>query len=153
MPVLSTSLLTGLLPPRMFCRACMADVAGVLQGFMPRLLHRCGVECFVTGNYSLAETQRLGQHVESILQVPCCAVMGCAVIPCAVVCCAVLCCAVLCCAMLCWNTVCCAVPCVLSAVCCPVLGVEQYHTWNELAIAGLSCVLQIASDQETYCCE
>lgn len=58
----------------------MADVVGVLQAFMPRLLHRCGVECFVTGNYSLAETQRLGQHVEKILKVLCFAVMGCAVL-------------------------------------------------------------------------
>ena len=45
---------------------------------MPRLLHRCGVECFVSGNYSLAETLRLGQHVEKILKVLCCAVLCCA---------------------------------------------------------------------------
>ncbi len=36
---------------------------------MPRLLHRCGVECYVTGNYSRAETQQLGQHVEQLLKV------------------------------------------------------------------------------------
>ncbi|KAL0046282.1 hypothetical protein WJX82_008028 [Trebouxia sp. C0006] len=39
-----------------------------LQAFMPRLLHRCGVECYVTGNYSRAETQQLGQHVEQLLK-------------------------------------------------------------------------------------
>ncbi|KAL3136082.1 hypothetical protein ABBQ32_007106 [Trebouxia sp. C0010 RCD-2024] len=39
-----------------------------LRAFMPRLLRRCGVECFVTGNYSLAETQQLGRHVEKILK-------------------------------------------------------------------------------------
>ncbi len=36
---------------------------------MPRLLHRCGVECYVTGNYSRADTQHLGQHVEKLLKV------------------------------------------------------------------------------------
>ncbi len=36
---------------------------------MPRLLHRCGVECYVTGSYSRAETQQLGQHVEQLLKV------------------------------------------------------------------------------------
>ena len=61
-----------------------------MQAFMPRLLHRCGVECFVTGNYSREETLQLGQHVEHILKVW------------AVLCCAVLCCAVLCCAGLGW---------------------------------------------------
>ena len=66
----------------------MAHVFGLLQAFMPRLLHRCGVECFVTGNYSLPETLRLGQHVEKILKV-CCAVLCCAVLCCAVLCCAV----------------------------------------------------------------
>ena len=58
----------------------MAHALGLLQAFMPRLLHRCGVECFVTGNYSLAETLRLGQHVEKILKVLCCAVLRCAVL-------------------------------------------------------------------------
>ena len=36
---------------------------------MPRLLHRCGVECYVTGNYSRDETKKLGQHVEHLLKV------------------------------------------------------------------------------------
>lgn len=36
---------------------------------MPRLLHRCGVECYVTGNYSRDETRKLGQHVEHLLKV------------------------------------------------------------------------------------
>ncbi|KAL0019017.1 hypothetical protein WJX77_001203 [Trebouxia sp. C0004] len=39
-----------------------------LQAFMPRLLHRCGVECYVTGNYSRAQSQQLGQHVEQLLK-------------------------------------------------------------------------------------
>ena len=38
---------------------------------MPRLLHRCGVECYVTGNYSRSETQQLGQHVDHLLKVSC----------------------------------------------------------------------------------
>ena len=67
---------------------------------MPRLLHRCGVECFVTGNFSLAATLQLGQHVEKILKVWCYAalMLCCAAL---ILCCAVLCCAVLCCAVLC----------------------------------------------------
>ena len=59
---------------------CMGHVFGLLQAFMPRLLHRCGVECFVTGNYSLAETLQLGQHVEKVLKVLCCALLCCAVL-------------------------------------------------------------------------
>ena len=65
-------------------------VVGVLQAFMPRLLHRCGVECFVTGNYSLAETHRLGQLVEKILKVRCCPHLCCAVLCCVALGCAVL---------------------------------------------------------------
>ena len=36
---------------------------------MPRLLQRCGVECYVTGNYSRAEAIHLGQHVHQLLKV------------------------------------------------------------------------------------
>lgn len=45
---------------------------------MPRLLRRCGVECYVTGNFSRAETQQLGEHVERILKV--CPVLCCALL-------------------------------------------------------------------------
>ena len=48
---------------------CIHMTCWWLQAFMPRLLHRCGVECYVTGNYSRAETQQLGQHVEQLLKV------------------------------------------------------------------------------------
>ena len=42
-----------------------------LRAFMPRLLHQCGVECYVTGNYSKEEALHLGRHVEAILKVRC----------------------------------------------------------------------------------
>ena len=94
--------------PMQSCWFLSFDPACYVQAFMPRLLHRCGVECFVTGNYSHAETLQLGQHVERILKVfaalpcPCYALLFCpachhpklAALPCP--CCAVLCCAVPC---------------------------------------------------------
>ena len=40
-----------------------------MQAFMPRLLHRCGMECYVTGNYSQKEALHLAAHVERILKV------------------------------------------------------------------------------------
>lgn len=36
---------------------------------MPKLLHRCGVECYVTGNYGRQEALQLAQHVETLLKV------------------------------------------------------------------------------------
>ena len=104
---------------------CLSLVpAYTVQAFMPRLLHRCGVECFVTGNYSRAETLQLGQYVEKTLKV--CALLSCCAVPCctvlrrAVLCCAVLCCAVLCRAVLCCEVLCCAVLC-CAVLCCAVL--------------------------------
>lgn len=45
--------------------------ASQLRAFMPRLLHRCGMECYVTGNYSKQEALHLGGRVETLLKVHC----------------------------------------------------------------------------------